>query len=191
MVNVAQITWPPLDLAYTDEFGLIEPEVYAAAGQLWLKGEKYALSTIGDAAAGLRLMVKAAALVSRKRAAPDHAIENLSAYLFQTYKHLLLAEMEKQNGHRQRDLERHAAASADAGLNADAEELERRLLLQQIIARMDDWMRETFELLTLGYSFEEIGHLRHENGHALRTKFNKQLKKLANRLNVDIRGASG
>ncbi|MDT5296304.1 MAG: hypothetical protein QOJ76_3184 [Acidobacteriota bacterium] len=184
MVNATRINWPPLDVEYTDEFGLIAPEVYAAAGQLWLKGEKYALSTIGDGAAGLRLMIKAAALVSRRLAAPDHAIENLGAYLFQTYKHLLLAEMERRNGHRQRDLERHAALS-EAGLNADAEELERRILLQQIVARMDGRMRETFELLTLGYSFEEIGRLRRENGHALRTKFNKQLKQLVKHLNPD------
>jgi hypothetical protein len=175
MVNSTQTTWPPLDAAYNDEFGLIEPEVYAAAGQLWLKGEKYALSTIGDGAAGLRLMVKAVALVSRKRATPGHAIENLSAYLFQTYKRLLLAEMEKQNGHRQRDLESYAALS-ESRLNADAEELERKILLQQIVVRMDGWMREIFELLTLGYSFEEIGRLRDENGHALSTKFNKNLE---------------
>jgi hypothetical protein len=93
--------------------------------------------------------------------------------------------MEKQNGHRQRDLDSHRAALSETKLNAEAEDLERKILLQQIVGRMDSWMRETFELLTIGYSFEEIGRLRGENGHALRTRFNKRLKRLVKQLNAD------
>jgi DNA-directed RNA polymerase specialized sigma24 family protein len=128
-------------------------------------------------------MLKAAAAVSRKRAEPGPPIQNLQAYLFQTYKHLLLAEMEKENGHRQRDLERHFELTSAS--DADAETLERKILIQQVIRRMDEWMRAIFELLTLGYSFEEIGRLRAENGHALRSKFHKRLGRLAKELNKE------
>jgi DNA-directed RNA polymerase specialized sigma24 family protein len=183
------IPWPPLNAAYLDEFGVIDPEVYTAAGHMWRKGERFALSAIGDAAAGLRLMMRAAAVVTRKRTAPGSAIENLNAYLFQTYKHLVLAVMEKENGHRRLDLE-HQAESASAP-DADSRELERRILLQQIVGRMDDWMREVFELLTLGYTYEEIGRLRRERGNVVRSRFSKQLRQLVNRLEAEGGGPGG
>ena len=175
--------WPQLETAYTDEFGHIEPEVYKAAGSLWSRAEKYALSTLGDAATGLRLMIRAVALVSRKHTAPQEPIANLRAYLFQTYKHLVLAELEKENGHRQRETEMQAEmASMPSTVAAD---LDRKILLEQITRRMDEWMREVFELLILGYSFEEIGQSRGKDGHGIRTKFNKQLHQLTEQLKAE------
>lgn len=180
MDNHAATIWPTLETAYTDEFGDIDPEVYAAAGRLWRQGERYALSALGDASTGLRLMLKAAAIVSRRRTLPDDHITNLSAYLFQTYKHLVLAELEKENGHRQREKDRQTEIEAISV--SLAEDVDRKILIQQIIRRMDEWMREVFELLTLGHSFEEIGKLRGQNAHALRTKFNRHLKRLTKQI---------
>jgi len=175
--------WPPLESAYTDEFGHIEPEVYKAAGSLWSRAERYALSKLGDAATGLRLMIRAVALVSRKHAAPQEPIANLTAYLFQTYKHLVLAELEKENGHRRREAERRAELEPKPStVPAD---LDRKILLEQITRRMDEWMREVFELLILGYSFEEIGEARGKDAHGIRTKYNKQLHQLTNQLTAE------
>ena len=184
MSELTGTVWPPLATAYTDEFGHISPDVYAAAGALWkISAERLALSTLADAPTGLRLMLKAAAIVSRKHAEPGNVIANLSAYLYQTYKHLILAELEKENGHRQRERER---LSEIESLSVSLlENVERKILVQQVIKHMDDWMREVFELLTLGHSFEEIWRLREEDAHVLRTKFSKQLKRLTKRIRPD------
>jgi hypothetical protein len=168
--------WPPLETAYTDEFGEIDPEVYATAGRLWTQGERFALHALVDAPGGLRLMLRAAAIVTRRLSLPDVRIANLPAYLFQIYKHLVLAELEKQSGHRKREVDRRTELEA---LSFPlAEDIDRKILIQQIMRRMDSRMCEVFELLILGHSFEEIGRLRGQNGHALRTGFHKQLKRL-------------
>lgn len=180
MTKHAVTIWPPLETAYTDEFGEIDPKVYSTAGRLWAQAETYALYAIGDAPSGLRLMLKAAAIVTRRLSLPDVRIANLPAYLFQTYKHLVLAELEKQSGHRKREAERRIELEALSG--SLAENVDRKILIQQIMRRMDSRMREVFELLILGHSFEEIGKLRGENAHALRTRFHKRLKRLTKEL---------
>jgi hypothetical protein len=163
---------------WTDRAGSV-----CGGGQLWGQGESYALSTLGDASKGLRLMIKAVTTVSRIHGSADNYITNLSAYLFQTYKHLVLAELEKENGHRQRETERQTdIESLSISL---AEDVDRKILVQQIVRRMDDWMREVFELLMLGHSFEEIGKLRGLNAHVLRTKFNRHLRRLTKQIQSD------
>jgi hypothetical protein len=180
--------WPPLEAAYTDEFGHVELEVYNAAGTLWnAYGERYALSKLSDAPTGLQLMLKATASVSRKYLDPDVHIESLPNYLFQSYKRLVLAELEKRNEHRKHDAERHAETVSLP--DATAADIDRKILVQQITCRMDAWTREIFELLILRYSFEEIGTMRGENGHHIRSKFNKKLKRLKKQLEAESTSA--
>ena len=184
MNTPAGTNWPPLETAYTDEFGHIEPEVYRTAGTLWnAYGEQYARSKLGDAPTGLRLMLKAAASVSRKYLDPNVHIESLPDYLFKSYKRLVLAELEMQNGHRRREAERHAEAASLP--DATVADMDRKILIQQIIRRMDAWTREIFELLILRYTFEEIGKMRGENGHHIRTKYGKKLKGLKKLLEAE------
>lgn len=180
--------WPTLDADYTDEFGHIELEVYKAAGALWnAYGEQYALSKLADAPTGLRLMLKAAASVSQKYLDPDVHIESLPNYLFKAYRRLVLAELEKQNGHRDRNAERHAEASSLP--DSTAADIDQKILIQQLISRMDKWTREVFELLTLRYNFEEIGEGRGESGHRVRAKFAKKLKSLKKQLEAESASA--
>lgn len=173
--------WTSADQAYLDEFGPIERPVYEAAQALWPQVERSALQVLRDAAAGQRLLMKACALVTRKRAAAPETILNLPAYLYRTWQRLLLAELEKENGHRQKDAAQLAAAAEDFTLSTV--ELERRILLQQIIRQMDAWTRRVFEYLTLGFSYEEIAAELGGNGHAIRVRYDRQLKALAQRLN--------
>ena len=173
--------WASAEQAYLDEFGPIERPVYVAAQALWPQVERTALQVLRDAAAGQQLLMKACALVTRKRTSAPDTIANLPAYLYRTWQRLLLAELEKENGHRQRDAARLAAAVEN--LTRSTAELERRILLQQIIRQMDDWTRRVFEYLTLGFSYEEIAAELGGNGHAIRVKYDRQLKALAQRLN--------
>lgn len=171
--------WPPIEDGYEDEFGRVDPDVYEAAGELWRRrGESFAVSTLRDESAGQRLMLKAAALVTRRRAAPGAEVENLRAYLYQTYKHLVLAELEKESGHRRRESEAFGDGAAPTPEADPPVDIERHILVQQLMRRMDGWTREVFELLTLGYSFEMIARLKNKKSNVIRSKFNKQLKRL-------------
>jgi len=181
-MKATETIWPPVEAGYIDEYGPIEPEVYQAAGALWSQAERFAVQLLHDAPAGLSLMLKAAALVSRKRAENPGQIANIRAYLFQTYKRLVLAEMQKENGHE---------AALEAGLEAAShslvEEVDRKILVEQIVRRMDRWTRQVFEWLTLGHTFEEIGQALGKSPPATRNKFRDQLNRLMKQIEAEIR----
>lgn len=179
-MDSAESVWASAEQTYMDEFGPIERPVYEAAQALWPQVERTALQTLRDAATGQRLLMKACALVTRKRATAPETIANLPAYLYRTWQRLLLAELEKENGHRELDAAQLAAAPTD--LTLSTAQLERRILLQQIIQHMDGWTRSVFEYLTLGFSYDEIAAQLGGNGHAIRMKYDRQLKALAQRL---------
>jgi hypothetical protein len=176
--------WPSIADGYNDEFGWIDPDIHQMAGEVWNeRGYSFAVSTIRDEMAGQRLMFKAAALVTRRRATPDARIENVSGYLFQTYRRLVLAEMEKESGHRRSESDAvndNLSAFMEGSLTED---VERRILIQQLMSRMDEWTREIFQLLTLGYSFETIGQSKNTQSNVLRSRFHKQVKRLISEVN--------
>lgn len=172
--------WPPLESAYTDELGPIDPEVYQAAGAIWTRwGGRFALRTLKDEPAGLQLMLKAVANVSRRAAQGAPLITNLNSYLSLTYKRLVLAKLEEDSGHRQRE---RAVADELPLTDSIVADVERKILVQQIIRRMDRWMREVFELLTLGYTFEEIGQSLGMASNVVRSKYQKNLMRLKKQL---------
>ncbi len=168
---------------FTDEFGAIDREVYDAAVALLPRVESYAQRTLGDAAAGQRLLMKASALVTRRCQAGDE-FANLAGYLYRTWQRLLLAELEKANGHRSIEADLAAASPRHT-----SEDLDRRILLQQIIRHMDDWTRRVFEYLALDFTYDQIAAELGGNDHALRMKYDRKLQALAQRLNAG-KGAS-
>lgn len=174
-------TWLPmlsLEDAFADEFGVILPEVYKAACELWNHSESFVLSTLGAPATGQRLMFKAAALVSRRLSKYPDQIKHLHAYLRQTFKGLALDEMEKENGHRDKIERAQGEPSAEYLFGYREEDLDRKILIQQIIRLMDDWTREVFVLLAADYSYEKIAAMRGQSANAIRSRFSKQLKKI-------------
>jgi DNA-directed RNA polymerase specialized sigma24 family protein len=187
MVDFVHTNWPPLETGYTDEFGPIDAEAYQVAGHLWRQAESFARSKLGDEANGLRLLLKAAAQVSRLRAQQPDQITNLTAYLQQTYKRLVLAELEKENGHRQREEE--LARELSSLLCSPSEELDRKILIQQLVRRMDEWTRQVFEWLALGHSFEEIGRALGRSPHATRNKYHERLKRLMQQIAAETEAA--
>jgi DNA-directed RNA polymerase specialized sigma24 family protein len=165
--------WPLLNEHYEDEFGPIAPEVYAVAGALWPRAERFAMRTLRDDAAGITLLLRASALVSRHRARGG-VTQNLSAYLFQTFRRLTLAELDKEKGRRRLEEERYGGSS-----DADDEALlrvEQLILLQQIRDRMDPWTLQVFEWRVLGHSFDEIGWKLNRNGNAVRNRFRSAVR---------------
>lgn len=171
---------------FTDEFGTIDGDVYAAALTLWPRLAGLAASTKHDPATAHRLLMKACAQVTRKRASAPETIVNLAAYLYRTWQRLVLDELEKENGHRRLEATLAADAAETHALTHSSAELEQRILLQQVIKHMDDWMRRVFEYLTLGFSYDEIAAELGGNGHAIRVKYDRQIRALAQRLNQTV-----
>ena len=163
---------------FTDEFGKIDGEVYDIAVTLLPRAESYAQRTLGDAAAGQRLLMNACALVTRRRQTGEE-LSNLTGYLYRTWQRLLLAELEKANGHRRLETDLAAASPRHT-----TEDLDRRILLQQIIGQMDDWTRRVFEYLALDFTYDQIAAELSGNGHAIRMKYDRKLQALAQRLNA-------
>lgn len=168
--------WPALETGYVDEFGPVDPEVHRVAADLWPRAERVATELLADSGLGYRLLKRSVAIVSALPPDRRAQIREPAAYLFQTYKRLVLAELEKLNGHR-----RHDAAAADIlrPPAVDAAETERRILVAQLLRRMDPWSREIFENLALGYSFDEIGRVLGRNPHVVRNRFRLALQRLA------------
>jgi DNA-directed RNA polymerase specialized sigma24 family protein len=176
MKNHSNLKWPPIASAYTDEYGQIEHEVYIAAGMIWRDAENYALRVLKDTDAGARLMFKAAATVSVKLAQPQNSIQDLTKYLFQTYKRLVLDELKKQRGHARIETEsKSELVSLTVSLSED---IDRKILIEQIIQRMDPWMRNVFELRSLDHSFDEIAAHLGEKANVIRSRFSKNLANL-------------
>jgi DNA-directed RNA polymerase specialized sigma24 family protein len=187
MSKRATLKWPPLDITYTDEFGDIDSEVYRAAGDLWPDAEAFALKVLHDSAAGLRLLLKAAAAVSRIKGQPDHRIDHLAAYLFQTYKRLVLAQAEKENARRLREAEK--SADMFGSYLVALPDLEQRLYVEEVVGRMDQWTSMVFGLLVIGLTFEEIGRALELNPHTARIKFRRQCRKIAGQLGDGLKAS--
>jgi DNA-directed RNA polymerase specialized sigma24 family protein len=173
--------WPPIDAAYRDELGLIDVEVYNIAGQLWPQAKVFTISIFGDSELCVKLLTKAVVAVSRVKTSQVDRIENLPAYLFQSFKRLVLAEIEKENGHRrlELDLENESLLNVESTV----EELDRNILIAELMHRMDAWTCKIFKLLVLSYSFEEIGQMINMRGSAVRKKYNKRIKRLTYEIN--------
>jgi len=167
-----------LDEGYTDEFGVICPEVYRAAGELWPQAEGFVHSKLRDRPAGMQLMLKAAATVSRKRQEQPDQIRDLKAYLWTTFKHFISDEVEKEN--RYQPLEPEQQPEGDA--IGPSEALNDQILIEEVMAQMDSWTRAVFELRVLGYHFEDIAQMLKMRPNLLRSKFHKEIKKLSRRL---------
>lgn len=183
-----EIDWPAFTAAYVDEFGPIHPDVYEAGSRLWPRAERFALVTLRDAYSGFRLMLKAVARVSEHRAKnPDEEIRDLKGYLFTTFKRLVLSEREKVAGHREvsAQLERESSLSVpDLVKN-----LERKILIEELVQHMDPQTRNVFEALVLGYSFEEIAARTNVKANLLRSRFHKRIRRLAKSIRQEIEAA--
>jgi len=166
---------PQLDNSFIDQFGEIDLEVYEVARNVWPIAERLAERILFDGHLGIELMFKAASKVTAAQKAGTTVV-NLKYYLLKSYKHLLLAELEKENG-RKRILSEHVSIISPSSPDAEAE-LHRKILINQLRLEMDDWMREIFDHLRLGYSFEELAEHYKMGANVLRSKFSKRLARL-------------
>jgi DNA-directed RNA polymerase specialized sigma24 family protein len=168
--------WGLLETTYLDEFGAIAPDVYAAACRIWQRSKDYGARVLidKDVARIRTLMLKAAARVTRARDEKSHEIKELDGYLFQTFKHIILSELENDNNR----LRFETKACLDAEWQDQANNVEHRILLNELVEAMDEWTRQIFEWLTLDYTFEDIARHLGLDSRVVRTKYNRHLTRL-------------
>ena len=171
---------PEIATAYLDEWGAVAPEVFQAAESLREQAESYARATLGAEDAGRTLMAKAAVTVTRALEDRHEQIANLEAYLFQTYKRLVLAELDKEKA-RERILAERAGEASQNGRHIPAE-MDQYILIEQLRGRMNQRTRMVFDLLTLGHTFEEIGSILGKSSRAVRNNYYEQVARLKQEL---------
>lgn len=180
--------WPAIDSDYTDEFGQIQAEIYLAAGAIWDSAKRFALLTLQDPQASSRLVFKAAVIVSLKQKNAGVQIDDLKAYLFQTYKHLVLDELRKENRRKEIQTERRAELES-LSVNV-TEDIDRKILLEQVVRRMDPWLRKVFEWRCLDYDFDTIAKSLGEKTGVVRSKYSKRVTQLLEKIKDESRRAA-
>jgi DNA-directed RNA polymerase specialized sigma24 family protein len=187
MPSRSSTEWDSIEGSYADEFGLVAPDVYACANEIRPQARNHAARVLldNDAARADTLLLKAAAQVTRAHSAEPGRIDDLRGYLFQTFRRILLAELEKDKNRRRFE----SRSQPDAELRGQAENVERRILLNELVGVMDPWTRDVFEWLALDYSFEEIGRHLGANPKAVKNRFYRHVERL--RVTLESRRGAG
>jgi hypothetical protein len=173
----SRISWPSwqsLSPTFKASYKTIDRDVYETAGSIWPQALSLARRTNLDESFAFSVMMAAVESVSRTATGE---IDSLAGYLFVTFKRQLFAEARK--------IQSSASAVAVAGdvIDDAARGIERNILLEEIVAHMDDETLKIYEKLILGYTFEEIARQQHQQSNLIRSKFNKRIKKIATKLN--------
>jgi DNA-directed RNA polymerase specialized sigma24 family protein len=169
---------------YVDEWGVVAPEVHQAAVTLQEQAENYARVTLHNEATGITLLAKAAAIVTRALSDHPGSVTNLTAYLYQTYKRQVLAELEKERSHERILSERVGEMFLEK--HDESLEMEQYILIQELRRRMNPRTRLVFDLLSLGHSFEDIGVIQGRSARAVRNNYYDQVAKLKRELKDDL-----
>src|SRR5690349_24988583 len=125
-----EVTWPHLESSYVDEFGLIDRAVYEVGRNIWPAVVPYIRRTVRDLQAGQIVMMKAAALVSRKVNENPQQITSVHGYLYRTFIHLLTKEVETEGKHAELNLA--MLLKNGAGEESDASIYE-KILIHQLL----------------------------------------------------------
>lgn len=176
--------WPTISEDYIDEKGWIDAEVHNVAGAVWRIAEKLAEGVIHDPGAAQSLMMKAIAIVSRKRQEDPARLTNIKGYLFETFRHLLIEEREKRDRREQIDM--RLVLDSESVSQKPEDELVQMILFYEVRDRADQWTRKVLELRALGYSFEEIARELHVRSNYVRSRFGKRVSSLITQVRQEM-----
>ncbi len=185
--NLPTSIWPEIQGAYVDEFGPVDIEIYNLAGDMWPSVQTRIQRTINNLEEGQRLMLKAVAIVSRRSNEQPERMTNTRAYLFVTFCRLLLEEHRRQAGHDQ--LDANFGGSFSTPKDPDYVDIEQAILVREILERADDWTREIYEYLILGYAHEEIALKLGIKANQLRSTWSKKIARLRKQIQLETRSA--
>jgi hypothetical protein len=172
----SRLPWPEIQQGYDDAFGPIDPEVYKAAGAIWPLAQAQIIRVLGDLDVGQQLMLKSVAIASRKFAQDPARMTSLKGYILVIFNHLLSKEVGKEAGHSR--IETQLGKTASSPIDRPEDEIERVILIHELIARADEWTRKIFEELILGYTFEELAPRYYLKPNVLRARWSKKMRRL-------------
>ena len=180
MTDESTSTWPPwesLSTTFKESYPSVDPESWKVLGELWSQavvfGKAHHLDE-SDVRANLLSALTHIPMARRER------IVSLPAYLFTSYKHRVFDLEAKRQRETQLDEINHELA-IDV-----SREMETKVLLEEIVVRMDDSLREIYDHLVLGYSYEEMEKRLGARANVLRSRFSKGLKRIANEIKSGV-----
>ena len=166
---------------YQDEFGAVNAKVLREARNFWHFSRKLALKILGDEARGQVLMMRAVAEVSKKFMAEDSTVEHLPSYLSQTFRRLVFAEAKKNLRHQELEekyFETLAELFQDDAVSEEARVC-RRILIKEIVLRMDKWTKTVHRYLELGYKYNDLVPHYGRTANIIRATYSRKLRECA------------
>lgn len=174
-----------IDTEYEEEFGKINPQILASAELVWKKSGGFYSNLIHDQHLCMQLLMQAISLVSAKFSSNQNHIQNLTAYLYTTFRHLILAEQSRKKRHS--ELEKASVSKQnEIDFEESEEKLQQKILISQLRARMNDWMREVFDLQALGYQYKDLVPKYGMSENIIRSKYSKNVLKLKNLIEKEM-----
>jgi RNA polymerase sigma factor (sigma-70 family) len=114
-------------------------------------------------------------------------IRNLPAYLFTVYKNLTIVELRRQEREPTISNDDLTTRAGDTGADA-VRSVESRILVSEIVKRMNPKSRTIFSYLVLGYAYEEIAYRFKKDlgisvtAATLRSEFSKAVSRITREL---------
>jgi DNA-directed RNA polymerase specialized sigma24 family protein len=163
--------------------------VLVAAEEIGRRAMEHAEQLLFDPAIAATLLEEAAASVSRallsKRHSRQAGVRDLPSYLFRSF-------IRRINRAKKRQLIQDAAILAyfaESPNSTDPNDLDLKILVDELLTRCDPVTREMFFRRIQGFSWKEIGFSYGISEHAAESRFSQAIHKLAKRLGLktDVR----
>ena len=160
-------------------------DVYKAARALLPAAKSFSKKRGLDPALAEDFMMEAAYKVVNRKHQEKVKIENLPAYLFTSFKRVVLEEIQKRQRYADLTDEQFESLSDQSATFAT---IEREILKEEIVRHLNAEARFIFDRLALGYSYKEISEMFSDEfgssiqENVLRSKFSKAVQRLAKKL---------
>src|SRR5438477_5126799 len=158
--------------------------VLVAAEEIGRRAMEHAEQLLFDPAIAATLLEEAAASVSRallsKRHSHQAGVQDLPSYLFRAF-------IRRINRAKKRQLFQEAAILAhfaESPNSTDPNDLDLKILVDELLTRCDPVTREMFYRRIQGFSWEEIGRSYDISAHAAASRFSQALRRIGEKLGL-------
>jgi len=178
--------WDALTPTFKSSFSSINEGIYEAAREIWPNALRLAQHHGLDTSDALDVFLKVVESVSKSiERRESEEIKSLPNYLFRSYQRAIWKSLKEEKHHESLEsISEELTSVVNVG-----DMMERTILLGEIVARMDNQTHQVFELLILGFSFEEIGQKLSTSPNAIRARFSRELRRLASEIKAEEESA--
>lgn len=172
----------------------IASEVLAVAYEISGRALSHAENVLGDSALALSAFEETAATVSRvlsaQKRSGNRKIRNLSGYLFRAFLRRVDRLMRTELLFGERTMNEFLGSQ----ISSSSEEIELKLLVDELLTMCDAVTRDMFYRRAEGFSWEEVGRTYGISAHAAESRFSAALRRVRKRLHSEagpLEGRSG